>query len=119
MEFKISHSGVRLERCCTDASAGSLHQFLTEPITRLAVRSSVIRIKLHCPVKVCNKLSNSSSVVGCAVAKKLKHRRVGEKKFELLFGVKKKILSCKLWFKRWLKRLARVYFFVRWLFIVN
>jgi hypothetical protein len=50
---------------------------------------------------VCNKLLDCLSE-RCAVAKKLKHRRVGEKKFELLFGVEKKILSCKLWFKRWL-----------------
>jgi len=51
--------------------------------------------------------------------KKLKHRRVGEKKFELLFGVEKKILSCNFWFVRWLVRIARVYFFVCGLFIIQ
>lgn len=57
------------------------------------------------------------SVADCAVAKKLKHRRVVEIKFEFLFGWEKKILSCKLWFKGWLKGLARVYFFCEWVFL--
>jgi hypothetical protein len=51
--------------------------------TLLAVRATVVSVKLHCPVKVCNKLSDCLSGVGCASAKKIKHRRVG--KIECIF----------------------------------
>ncbi len=75
----------------------------------LAVRASVVRVKLQCPVKVCNKLSDCLSVVGCAVAKKLKYRREGEKKFEFLLGLGKKY-SLKKMLQRWVVRFLRVYF---------
>jgi hypothetical protein len=44
--------------------------------------------------------------------KKIKQRRVEEKKIEFLFGLAKSTLFCKLWSVRWLVRLANVCAFV-------
>lgn len=47
------------------------------------------------------KLSECLPVVGCALAKKLKHRRVGRKKMNFFLG-RAGTLFCKLWSVHWL-----------------
>ena len=68
-----------------------------KPLLADGVLSSVSNCTTFC---LCSELSKCLPVVGCALAKKLKHRRVGRKKMNFFLG-RAGTLFCKLWSGRW------------------